>query len=354
METDDMSACELNIDQFDSYERIRVATGAGYFPRSVVTRDGAILVVYRAGAGHVGRSGYLVSVRSEDGGRTWSEPVIVVNTREYDDRNPALGLAPDGTVVAAFYCIGSFDPASGYLTRIEDRRAPQQSRSGLVYSRDGGRSWGEPMLWTDQTPWYDKSPYGRILTLADGRMAMPVYKRSETFLLWSDDGGRSWGDFTLVARDINETAYCPLPSGEWLLLGRSSDGHGNHSLLRWSHDEGRTWSEPQQFLTGRRLPSDLCVLSDGSVLAVHGYRTVPCGVRVRRSLDKGRSWTGTDLVVHDAAQYTDCGYPSVETVDGWIVISFYDATNTPTRMVDPAGAFLEVVRIAEEELIERV
>ena len=92
---------ELHVDALSSTERIRVTRDSGYFPRSVVTRDGVIVIVYRAGAGHMGSGGYLASVRSEDNGRTWSEPVTVVASPPNDDRNPALGIAHDGTLICA-------------------------------------------------------------------------------------------------------------------------------------------------------------------------------------------------------------------------------------------------------------
>jgi hypothetical protein len=182
-------------------------------------------------------------------------------------------------------------------------------------------------------------------------MALPVYLRNSTGLLFSKDNGRAWDTFTIVAEDMNETAYCVLPSGEWVLIGRESDGTGSYSLVRRSAGGAREWSAPERFLADRRLPSDLAVLSDGSLLAVHGYRTIPRGVRAVRSLDGGRTWLPVDWVIHDKAERnTDTGYPSVEVNDGWIVICFYDASNAPDGKQDPTGAFLEVVRIREKEL----
>ena len=106
------------------------------------------------------------------------------------------------------------------------------------------------------------------------------------------------------------------------------------------------------FLSARRLPSDLTLLSDGSLLAVHGYRTIPRGARAVRSRDGGRTWLPVDLIIHDKAERnTDTGYPSVELRDGWIVISFYDASNTPGQHRDFSGAFLEVVRFREADLL---
>lgn len=337
---------QVHVDSLRSTERIRVARDSGYFPRSTVTRSGALVIVYRAGAGHAGPTGDLVSVRSADGGRTWSAPVTVANDPEADDRNPALGTAADGTLVAAFWWRKSFPGG-------EAPPPPPVAKIGFVYSTDEGRSWSKPVWAPEDASWRGYSPYGRILTLSGGQMVLPVYYHDSTWLLRSDDHGRTWGGLTLVAEDINETAYCVLPSGEWVLVGRDANGTGSYSLVRRSADGGRTWSAPEQFLSERRLPSDLAVLSDGSLLAVHGYRTIPRGTRAVRSRDGGRTWLPLDLVIHDRAERnTDTGYPSVEVRNGWVVICFYDASNAPSGKRDPTGAYLEVVRIREAEILD--
>jgi len=340
---------ELHVDTLSSAERVRVASDMGYFPVAVVTKDGAILVVFRAGAGHMGRDGYLVSSRSEDGGRTWSKPVVVVNTRSYDDRNPAVGVAQDGTVVVTYHANGMYGADGKYMT---DRRTPKALHTGRVLSTNHGRSWGEPMLWTDQTPWDSQSPYGSMLTLEDGRMAMPIYLE-KTWLLWSRDNGRTWGEHQLVADDINETAYCVLLSGGWLLVGRSNRDKEQSSFVRSSPD-GKTWSEPRPFFGGTRHPSDLAVLGDGSVLCVFGYRNEPCGARARRSTDGGMTWSDVELVVHDKATTGDCGYPSAVRWNGWVVMFYYDASKASLFACDGTGCVVECVRVREDELIAAV
>jgi len=338
---------ELNLTALKSAERIRVVSGKGYFPVIVKTADRALLAVFRDGAGHMGREGFLVSSRSTDGGRTWSEPVIVVKTREYDDRNPAVGVAKDGRVTVAYHANSMYGPDGKYM---KDRRDPTALHTGLVHSTDDGRTWAQPMLWTDATEWDSMSPYGRILTLDDGTMAMPIYLE-KSYLLRSKDGGRSWGDLTFVADDINEAAYCVLPSREWLVMGRKEREDEEHRmLLRRSSDGGRTWSELTPFGRGRTLPADLALLSDGSVLVVYGYRDRPFGARARRSRDGGRTWSERELILHDRAESSDCGYPSAVLTDGWVVVAFYDAGRCTTY--DGSNAFCEVVRIREEELIE--
>ena len=353
---------ENPVESLPSCERVRVATNKGYFPVLVETANGTLLAVFRDGAAHMGHAGFLVSSRSEDGGRTWSDPVTVVRTRQYDDRNPAVGVSAEGVVVVAYHANGLYNGEGEYLAGKE-RRDPAAVHTGIVRSYDGGRSWDEPMLYTDATEWDAWSPYGRIVALPGGEMLMPIYTEEAengehgAYLLRSPDGGTRWGSPSLVGRDVNELSCCVLLTGRWLAIGRlnsigaAARGEGKtHSMnVRWSDDGGASWNDPVPFAPGARLPADQAVLSDGSVLAVYGYRDAPCGVRARRSNDGGETWSDNELVIHDTAKTGDCGYPSVAVKDGWIVVIFYDAGDTSGPWTESDGAFAEVVRFREED-----
>src|SRR4051794_22663984 len=74
----------------------------GYFPVLIRTGDDALAAVFRTGAPHYGLSGTLASARSDDGGRTWSDPIEVA-PRGDDVRNPAFGVGPDGSWLLAYW-----------------------------------------------------------------------------------------------------------------------------------------------------------------------------------------------------------------------------------------------------------
>jgi hypothetical protein len=108
----------------------------------------------------------------------------------------------------------------------------------MLYSDDQGKPWqgGErpmaiaPLVWAD--------PFGRFIEMDDGTVALPAYgclsdedtsRRLDCCGLYrSVDGGRTWGDFSLVAydeqfRDIayNEMDIQPMPDGAWVALIRT-------------------------------------------------------------------------------------------------------------------------------------
>ena len=80
--------------------RFVVAVG-GYFPRLEVLKNGDLLAAVKSGAAHVGKSGRADTVRSRDGGMTWSKPVTVFDLPGRDDAIDLLGSLSDGTVIAA-------------------------------------------------------------------------------------------------------------------------------------------------------------------------------------------------------------------------------------------------------------
>ncbi len=345
---------EIQPEELSTAERIRSPLGVGYFPVLATTADNALLCVYRAGGGHGGRGGYLISVRSEDAGHTWSDPVTVVKTKRYDDRNPAIGVAENGVVTVAYFESGVY---GGDDLSLEDgdRRNPEEYWAGLVHSFDNGLTWSEPKNWTDATFWGQKSPYGSMITLSDGTMAMPIYWTYDTHLIWSHNNGWTWGEPTLVSESTNEVAYCVLPGTdekEWLALGRrhrrDNDDEAALMMMR-SSDCGRTWRDTGLFIPGLRYPADMAVLSDSSIICAYGYRDQPEGARACRILDNGTRWSEHELVVHDKAPNFDTGYASVAVQDGWVVIVFYDADGGDVYEYDKA--FCEAVRVREDELI---
>lgn len=95
-----------------------------HFPDVVRLTDGRLLVVYREGAGHVRSDGRIRVVESVDDGATWSEPRTVADG-EYDDRDPKIVELADGTVLVGFFVLkwgagGRHTSLGTYVSRSED------------------------------------------------------------------------------------------------------------------------------------------------------------------------------------------------------------------------------------------
>jgi hypothetical protein len=304
-----------------------VATGQGYFPVACRLQDGRIAVVMRGGGPHISIKGRLDIVFSSDEGKTWSTPTVVVDS-PLDDRNPAFGQAKDGTLVVGYWECANYD-ANGKFTET-----PHASKTKVTRSSDGGRTWGTPTA-IDLSDLDYGSPYGKIVTLPDGAMLMPIYgsapggggKRGRagdySYLYRSTDNGQTWSRFSVIGKErFNETSVVRLDSGDMLAAMRTSNPHQDVWLTR-STDGGKTWSQPAHLTPDKVHPADLTQLPDGRVLLVVGDRRKPFGVRAiiapPDKLDFVNAFTLTDTLTSG-----DCGYPSsVVLKDGRVMTVYY-------------------------------
>ena len=316
-----------------------VVKGSGYFPVMIKLRSGDLLAVMRGGGQHVDIRGRLDMVSSKDGGKSWSAPWTVVD-EQFDDRNPALGQLPDGTVLLAYSIAKNYDETG--LKFKGTRKDRVFDGVYLMRSSDKGRTWTKPERSEAIHQFYGDhglvSPYGKMAIARDGTLLMAVYfeffdeRGFQSYLFRSKDKGRTWGDPTRMGDGYNETGITTLRDGTLLAALRS--GKGQHIAITRSQDMGRTWSAPVQATADMEHPGDLVQLRDGRVLLTYGVRNVPRGVHAMYSGDGGLTWDKEHkVVITNDAPNVDCGYPSsVELKNGEIATVFYqveDAKKTP-------------------------
>ncbi|MCL4543697.1 MAG: glycoside hydrolase [Chloroflexi bacterium] len=273
----------------------------GLFPVLALAANGVVIAVVRGGAGHLGRSGRIKIIRSFDGSLAWSPPSVVADS-EWDDRNPALGVSRRGTLILAYHRQGRYDDQGNFR---DDLPPVDQPVAGmLTRSFDSGLTWEKPRpLGIDL--FRRDSAFGKIVSLPDGTLLLPIYGAlhptlvSEkardlsanagcNYLLRSRDDGQTWGEPSLIAVDVNETALVVLPDGALLAAMHAELPNPGLRLAR-SQDGGLTWSEPVQ-LTGRRqAPGDCLLLSNRDLLLTYGNRNPPYRIEGLVSRDGGHS-----------------------------------------------------------------
>jgi hypothetical protein len=126
----------------------------------------------------------------------------------------------------------------------------------VASSSDAGLSWRE-ITTLDYA-----SDFNNYFTrLADGSLVMVVVRKdgqtSSVGWIRSLDHGRIWSNFHPIAVNAPPNySYGPIVEmrdGRWAYCPYYQDGEKKfHSLITWSRDQGRTWSDPVQFPT----PSD--------------------------------------------------------------------------------------------------
>ncbi len=334
----------LRLQSFPAH-RVTAVKGMGYFPVIARLKDGTIAVVMRGAGAHIGHEGRLDIIFSKDDGETWSSPQTVVEGPD-DDRNPAMGVAPDGTLVLAYAILKGYQP-DGTL----DRKKSFLDGVYVIRSKDGGKTW-DATIKIDKFPSGYLSPYGQIITLDDGGLLMQIgaaddllnVKAGEgryyAYAFRSFDNGKSWDDFSLISPGFDEVSF--LQTGEKRILAsmRSVDPEEGFDCfaggihLAESFDNGKTWSRPRRVTFDQEHPANLIQLPDGRIIMTHGERKRPMGIQAMVSHDGGKTWSQKDkLALAWQSPNRDTGYPSsLLRRDGKILTVYYqvdDLENAP-------------------------
>ena len=170
---------------------------------------------------------------------------------------------------------------------------------------------------------------------ADGGMTMVVWSRKVTkstdgrnrtgrysHLMRSTDGGKTWNHFSVVGPG-GEPAVCRLSDKEQVAVIR---GERDACMMQmFSHDAGKTWSEPVKMEEGRVLP-DLVLMSNG-VLACSYGRPASC---LMFSLDMGKTWT-SHHVISDKMRFN---YTSIREISPGRLLYMHDAPKMTAVYVD--------------------
>ena len=309
-------------------QRYIMMTMGGYWPVIDKLHNGHLGVVTRDSDFHVGERGRLIFVHSPDGGESWSHS-IVISQEGSDNRNPAFGVTPKGTLLASFikqvnYTEGQYDivkaePTPLYVSRSDDH--------GLTWTTDLANVDGGELIVS--------SPFGKMITLDDGGFMMTYYLGGTVYHIVSHDDGLTWSAPTMVCDGgFNETALCNLRDGGILAVMRSND-EGSLSQVR-SEDGGATWSEPEQLTGPTEHPGDVIRLQDGRLLLTYGRRTTPFGILGLVSRDDGRTWDTDNRLLLVADSGNDQGYPSnIQRDDGAIVTVYYSDKHIARRRPRP-------------------
>lgn len=195
--------------------------------------------------------------RSEDGGKTWGEPVKTIST------------APHGPIQLK----------DGRLLYIGNGILGNKPTNTIEESFDDGRSWKVIADFPKPEGYIGGLGEPHMVELASGKL-IALFRnepkdRNKCFLLQTDsyDGGKTWSPL----RDTGIWGYPPhlieLKNG-WVVVvyGHRREPYGEKACI--SRDEGKTWdTDNQVFLSaapGRDLgyPSSV-QLDDGSLLTVY-------------------------------------------------------------------------------------
>lgn len=279
-------------------------------------------------------------IRSTDQGETWDRfPQIIGGYEYYGMDDPGLVQLSNGHLLvnALDFLYVSRDTAErvpAYSNWLRHDFYPWAYRHGdtLVFrSTDNGHTWQKPIE-VDVSPFNSGCTLRPILELTDGTLLLACYDETQepcpSFVVRSEDGGKSWFGATTIAEDqvvqFYEPALIQTPNGKIIAMLRTHEEGDNFLYQCDSFDGGRTWTPPKRTpMNG--YPAHLLTLQNGRILCVYGRRWPPFGIRACLSSDEGETWEIDDeIILRDDFPNGDLGYPtSAQLSDGSIVTAYY-------------------------------
>jgi hypothetical protein len=263
--------------------------------------------------------GVIALCRSTDNGLSWTPPqlVTVPGKENLPGRAAMFAALWDGTLLLGYH--------------------------GMYRSTDAGKTWQECAA--DRSVTYD----GRTFEIGWGENSGPhelsngtviccgyvnvVPGHARAYLLRSADGGRNWGDPSLIADYCSEVNLVVLPGDRLFAclrqgtqLGDIWAGEGGVVLaVASSDDRGRTWTAPRKLLGKAQSPGFPVRLSDGRLIIVFTHRQFPFGVQAIASRDGGETWdVDHPAIIAWNSFDAYCGHPrSLVLPDDTIVSGFY-------------------------------
>lgn len=288
------------------------AGAGGYeaFPDVCRLSDGRLLCVFYAGYDHVAlpnekypQGGRICGCWSSDEGKSWSDPLIMIDT-PVDDRDPSVVQLANGKLLLTFFT-------------YEKNGKNVKTTTYIAESNDAGKNWSEPRKLYQGYPC--SSP---VRVLSNGTLVFPLYgylaeNQKVGAVALSYDQGKTW------TRPINipnagmaldaETDLIELKNGDLWAIQRP--------IMAWSvsKDKGKTWSESKEIGFIGHCPYLLRV-DDRSILMATRNPGGSDHTVLYLSQNECESWS--EPVVIDSCLGA---YPSmVKLKDGSILIVYYE------------------------------
>lgn len=289
-------------------------------PAIVTAKDGALVTVADKRIEHNGDLPAkidVVSRRSTDGGKTWSDYVTVA-------AHDAVGGCGDPALVVDektgdILCI--FSHGNGLWQK-------EPAHISVARSKDNGKTWG-PMvdinpqiLTTDpngKQPIKCTSAFassGRATQLANGRIMFPLVVREDgnplfkVYAIYTDDSGKTWKvSKNPGTTNGDESKIVQLADGTVIMSIRNR--FGSLRKFSFSKDNGETWSEPVpvEGLPDPRCNGDIIryTTPEGEDLLLQSLPGSPNSrdnVAIYVSKDNGKTWPIKKTVVTCPSAYS--------------------------------------------------
>ena len=291
---------------------------------------------------HLCPFGKVIICYSEDEGKTWTLPAVLIDT-PLDDRDGGIcTFGENGVLVTSFSHHMAFmrefakahgSPREELINAHYDWLETNPDAEKIVgpmcvISNDQGKSFGEIQ------PLPVTNPHGPCC-LKDGSMLLVG---NEMFVTDGEKFLKCYriqpdGSYEYLGSIENDTGMAfeephaiQLESGKIIVHIRVQDDKGLFTTFQSNASlSDLKFSKPRQILSDRGgAPAHLLKHSSGALISTYGYRAEPFGVRAMISYDDGKTWSKDHVIYDNKGITADLGYPSsVELSDGRILTIYY-------------------------------
>ena len=336
----------------------------GYFAWPTVTKIGGTrLIAVASGmrSAHTGMDGKLVCWYSEDEGKTWSEPQLLMDT-VLDDRDAGV-VYWNGKIIVSWFCASQ---AYYNQTSIDEALDTKLMGGNYIISEDGGKTWSDIYYMPDGM----FTPHGLIVNPDGGLTSVGYLKYDKINRRWGtgiavrtttgemDANGFIWSDAIVIADsdtqyswDFQEPYGIYNEDGVLIVVMRSDKGLYQCELQPGANK----FSDWHLIAFVQETPAHMMQHSSGVMIMTYGYRGIyvdpitgktvsyternkdtTLGIRARFSYDGGLTWTQEVILSYGLkpadGSSSDWGYTSsVELSDGRILTLFYQRTLGETK-----------------------
>jgi hypothetical protein len=275
-------------------------------PQVVLAAHGDLIVLWNTrGDGMPGQATQFA--RSSDGGRTWSEPYLTIQSDQpLTGSGSCLYHLPEGHGTAGsmlLYTLELVWPGEPDQARpdYEGLAAGRLFDSFYSFSQDSGQTFSERKRLSDPVK-RDDFAQGPIVTLPNGDLLWPWgYWGSEPLngFRRSTDGGLTWNPVVRAWQDpppghdtpvaFNETAAAVCNDGTLVAIARVDTLRDKKLWQITSSDNGQTWTTPRPIEIAGGSPALYCTPQGQLWLAYRDAGLGP-GLGLAVSDDQGETW----------------------------------------------------------------
>lgn len=294
--------------------------------------------------GHICPFGKAIISFSEDEGKTWSQPTVVIDT-PLDDRDGGITAFGENDVIVTSFN-NSIEAQRTWSARNEEYNAYINSYLDVIekncdwekylgstyrISHDDGKTFGEIMRIPVTCPHGPAAmPDGSLLYVGRKFSQDDKFHSGETHLscyrLLADGSCEFLSEIENVGEGLLscEPHTIVLEDGKVIVHIRVQNSEGVFTIYQCeSYDSGKSFTRPHRLLSEKGGSPAHIINHNGTLISVYGYRCEPYGIRVMFSRDEGETWD-VDNVILDQEINGDLGYPASAALnDGSILTVYY-------------------------------